>query len=134
MKYSINDVSKMFGLSIYTIRFYDKEGLFPFITRGKSGNREFTEEDLNLVKLVCCLKNSGMKIKKIKHFMDLCMEGDETIEIRKNLLIEHRKTVLEQIDDLNKNLNLINFKIDFYESPNSVQNLSVNSNNLLIYK
>ena len=120
MKYSINDVSKMFGISIYTIRFYDKEGLFPFILRDKSGNREFTEEDLNLVKLVCCLKNSGMKIKKIKHFMDLCMEGNETIDIRKNLLIEHRKTVLQQIDDLNKNLNLIDFKIDFYESPNSV--------------
>jgi DNA-binding transcriptional MerR regulator len=121
LTYTIKDVAKILGLSIYTIRFYDKEGLLPFVSRNKSGNREFTESDLNLFKMICCLKKTGMQIKDIKKYIDFCMEGVGTIDLRKKLLLEHQKIIINQIDSLNENLDLIHLKIAMYESPNAVE-------------
>lgn len=121
MTYSIKDVSQILGLSIYTIRFYDKEGLLPFVSRNKSGNREFTESDLNLFKVICCLKNSGMQIKDIKRYIDFCMEGANTIDERKKLLFEHRKEIMQQMEELNKSLEIVDFKIEMYEAPNAIE-------------
>ena len=92
MTYTIKDISKMFGVSIYTIRFYDKEGLLPFVLRNKSGNRVFTESDVSLFRTIYCLKNTGMQIKDIKKYIDFCMEGAGTIDFRKKLLLEHRRS------------------------------------------
>lgn len=120
MSYTINQVATMFDISAYTIRFYDKEGLLPFVSRNKSGNREFTESDLNLFKIIYCLKSTGMQIKDIKKYIDLCMEGTDTIDIREKLLIEHRKGIIQQMDALKENLSLIDAKIEIYKSPNAV--------------
>ncbi|MBC2456100.1 MerR family transcriptional regulator [Clostridium beijerinckii] len=121
MTYTIKDVSEILGLSIYTIRFYDKQGLLPFVARNKLGNREFTESDLNLFRVICCLKNSGMQIKDIKGYIDLCMEGAETIDPRRDLLVEHRKKIVKQIDSLKEKLELVDVKIERYEAPNAVE-------------
>jgi DNA-binding transcriptional MerR regulator len=114
----------MFNISIYTIRFYDKEGLMPFVLRNKSGNRVFTESDVSLFRTICCLKNTGMPIKDIKKYIDLCMEGASTIDLRKKLLLEHEEVVMNQINDLNKNLDLIHSKIEKYECPNAFEIIS----------
>jgi len=119
--YAIKDVAKILGLSIYTIRFYDKEGLLPFVLRNKSGNRVFTESDLSQFRTICCLKNTGMQIKDIKKYIDLCMEGASTIDLRKKLFLEHQEVIINQIKALNENLNLIRSKIEKYESPNAVE-------------
>jgi DNA-binding transcriptional MerR regulator len=111
----------MFGISIYTIRFYDKEGLLPFVMRNKSGNRVFTESDVSLFRTICCLKNTGMQLKDIKKYIDFCMEGTSTIDSRKKLLLEHKEAILGQISNLNENLDLIRSKIEKYASPDSVQ-------------
>ncbi|NRZ27718.1 MerR family transcriptional regulator [Clostridium beijerinckii] len=121
MTYTIKDISKMFGVSIYTIRFYDKEGLLPFVLRNKSGNRVFTESDVSLFRTICCLKNTGMQLKDIKKYIDLCMEGSRTIDSRKELLLKHQEAILNQINDLNENLDLIHTKIVKYTSPNAAQ-------------
>lgn len=114
--YTINEVAEKCDLSVHTIRYYDKEGLLPFITRDKSGNREFSEQSLELIRLICCLKNTGMPIKEIKQYIDLLMEGDPTSEMRRRMLADHRKEVVRQINDLKKNLNLIDLKISRYDS------------------
>lgn len=114
--YTINEVAKICDLSPYTLRFYDKEGLLPFISRNKSGNREFSETDLDLVKLICCLKNTGMPIKEIKCYIDLCMEGPETVEQRKKMMEIHRQDILRQIGALKKNLTIVDLKIAFYNT------------------
>ncbi len=121
MIYSIKDVSKLTGLSIFTIRFYDKEGLLPFVLKNKSGVRAFTESDINLIQMICCLKNTGMQIKGIKKYIDLCMEGAATVDSRKKLLLEHRKEILAHMDSLNENLKLIDLKIKGYDSRNATQ-------------
>ena len=114
--YTINEIAKICDISAYTLRFYDKEGLLPFISRNKAGNREFNDKDLEFIKLICCLKNTGMQIKEIKQYIDLCMQGPETSDLRKKTMLDHRKDILKQIDDLKKNLNIIDLKIAFYES------------------
>ncbi len=116
--YTINEVAKICDLSAYTIRFYDKEGLLPFITRNGTGNRQFSENDLEMIKLICCLKNTGMPVKEIKKYIDLYMQGKKTAPARKQMMIDHSNAVLKQMDELKKNLNIIKLKIAFYDSYN----------------
>ncbi len=101
MTYSIKEVSKIFNLSIYTLRYYDKQGLLPFVSKNQSGYREFTESDLNLIHTICCLKNTGMPLKQIRTYIDCVMEGPVSIEARKQLLLDHRKVVLEKFREIN---------------------------------
>ncbi len=121
MSFTINDIAKQFKLSPHTIRFYDKEGLLPFVSRNKSGNREFTESDLNLFRLICCLKNTGMSIKGIKKYIDLVMEGSDTIVQRYRLLKDHRSEIIKQMEALQDNLSLIDSKIETYRSPEAAK-------------
>ncbi|PPK80555.1 DNA-binding transcriptional MerR regulator [Lacrimispora xylanisolvens] len=114
--YTINEVSKICDISVYTIRFYDKEGLLPFVTRNSTGNRQFSEGDLDVLKLICCLKNTGMQVKEIKQYIDLCMQGEGTAPERRQIMVNHRKSILRQIDDMKKNLTIVNLKISFYDS------------------
>ncbi|MBE6088842.1 MAG: MerR family transcriptional regulator [Clostridium beijerinckii] len=115
--YTINEVADICNISPYTIRFYDKEGLLPFVSRNSTtGNRQFSDSDLNVVKLICCLKNTGMQVKEIRRYIDLVMQGVETNGQRKQIMIDHRKEVIRQIDDLKKNLNIIDLKIALYDS------------------
>lgn len=113
--YTINEVAQMCDISAYTLRFYDKEGLLPFVSRTSTGNRSFSERDIELIKLICCLKNTGMPIKEIKRYVDMIMEGAETSDARRQMMVDHRKEVLRQIDELKKNVNLIDLKIAFYD-------------------
>lgn len=123
MIYTINQVADLFNLPAHTLRYYDKEGLLPFISRDKNGNRLFNELDLNWVALICCLKNTGMPIKEIKQYSDWCKEGSQKLDDRKGMLVSHREQVLKQIENLKKNLELIDSKIATYEDPESVKKM-----------
>lgn len=83
MSYSIGEVSKLTGLSVPTLRYYDKEGLIPNINRNENGLRDFTEQDLGTINIVTCIKGAGASIREIKEYMDLCKLGDSTLEARK---------------------------------------------------
>ena len=82
MNYTIKQVSEMTGLSIPTIRYYDKEGLLPDLQRKESGYRVFSDRDLEAIDLIECFKESGLTIREIRHFMSLVREGDVTLEER----------------------------------------------------
>lgn len=100
MEYTIGQVAKLTGLSISTIRYYDKEGLLNGINR-KSGIRSFNDKDLNTIRVIECLKNSGMLIKEIRDFMKLCEEGDSSLNERYNFFLDQEKKVQDQIKSLN---------------------------------
>lgn len=121
MTYTIKEVSELFDLSIYTLRYYDKQGLLPFVSKNKSGYREFTDADLGFIHTICCLKNTGMLIKDIRTYITYCMEGTATIEKREQLLSKHREQVLQEISHLESNLKEINRKLDVYTAPNAVE-------------
>ena len=119
--YSITDIARICDLSVYTIRFYDREGLLPFITRNSQGNRQFTETDLEMIKLICCLKNTGMQVKEIRQYIDFFMQGETTAPLRRQMMIDHSKAITKQINDLKKQLNTIKLKIAFYDSLDSTR-------------
>lgn len=112
--YTIGQVAEMSGLPVSTLRYYDKQGLFPGLER-TSGIRKFSEKDLEALRLIECLKKSGLEIKDIKQFMDWCVQGPSTYSQRRELFVKQKETVEAEIAHLNKVLNMLKFKCWFYE-------------------
>lgn len=113
--YTIKQVSQKTSLSVYTLRYYDKEGLLPFVERSETGIRQFTDADLEWLSTICCLKDTGMPLKKIKEYIDLFLEGTSTLETRRQIFIDHRVKLLQKIEALEKNLELVEHRIQFYD-------------------
>ena len=82
MVFTIGEMAKKLGVAASTLRYYDKEGLFPFMERSEGGIRVFKESDYEFLKIIHCLKATGMQIKDIKHFIELVLQGDESISAR----------------------------------------------------
>lgn len=116
MYYTIGQVAKMQHLTISQIRYYDKQGLFPFLQRNEKGDRVFDEEALKYLEMILYLKNTGMPIQKIKQFIDWSMEGESTILQRLELMKQQETNVLQLIQDTEKNLKKIQQKIAKYEN------------------
>ena len=114
MDYSIKQVSEKTNLKAHVLRYYEREGLLPNVSRSESGIRRYSEEDLEWLGLICCLKNTGMPIKKIKQFTDWQNEGNQTLHPRNDMLENHKEDILTQIEDLKKHLRLIDRKLDYY--------------------
>ena len=112
----IGEISKKTGLSISALRYYDKHGILQNIGRSNGGIRKFDNKDLEALRIIICLKTSGMKLPEIKQFMNWCSEGDTTIDKRLNMFYEQEKNINKQIDILSKSLKLIKFKQWYYET------------------
>lgn len=114
MRYTIGQVAKKLGLTAHTLRYYDKEGLLPFVKKGSSGARVFEDDDLDWLLILECLKATGMHLKDIKKYMDLCLAGDSTLQERMNMFVRQKKRIEEQMQQLNKYMEKIDFKIAYY--------------------
>ena len=112
--YSIGKVSEMFQLPISTLRYYDKEGLFPQMKRA-SGIRQFDEREIEALRVIECLKKSGMEIKDIKQFMEWCSEGSSTYAQRRDLFLKQKEAVEQEIHRMENVLDMIRFKCWYYE-------------------
>ena len=112
--YTIGQVSEMFSLPISTLRYYDKEGLFPQMERS-SGIRHFSERELEALRVIECLKRSGLEIKEIKQFMQWCAEGSGTYPQRHALFEHQLETVKAEMNRLEKTLDMLRFKCWYYE-------------------
>lgn len=112
--YTIGQVSEMFHLPVSTLRYYDKEGLFPSMER-VSGIRKFSENEIETLHVIECLKKTGMEIKDIKQFMDWCAAGSSTYPNRRELFENRKKALEEQLRELEKNMAMIQFKCWYYD-------------------
>ena len=112
--YSIGQVAEMFDLPISTLRYYDKQGLFPKMER-VSGIRKFSDTEIEALRIIECLKKSGLEIKDIKQFMDWCVEGASTYPQRKALIEKQRKRLEAELIHMNKVLDMLKFKCWYYE-------------------
>ena len=112
--YSIQDVSNKTGLSTHTLRYYEKEGLISGVERSQGGFRQYSEEDLERLGLIRCLKNTGMSIQEIARFVKLTHEGDHTLEERVELLREHRERVLGRMAEMQEHLDKVTWKLNFF--------------------
>ena len=112
--YTIGQVSKMFGLPVSTLRYYDKEGLFPDVERS-SGIRRFGQRELEALRVIECLKKSGMEIKDIRQFMEWCAQGSSTYPQRRAMFIRQKESVEAEIARMNRVLDMLSFKCWYYE-------------------
>lgn len=116
MLYTIGEMSKRLGIPSSTLRYYDKEGLLPFLERSSSGIRMFKDSDYEWLKIIECLKKTGMQLKDIRTFLHMAIQGDETIEPRLALIQAQRESVKKQIAELQEILNTLEFKCWYYET------------------
>ncbi len=114
--YTIKDAAEKMNVPTSTIRYYDKSGLLPFMGRSESGYRLFSEKDIATLRVIDCLKKTGMPIKEIKQFSDWLQEGDASLQQRYDMFLERKKAVEAQIAELQTTLDVINHKCWYYET------------------
>lgn len=115
MSYTISQVAQMMGVAPSTLRYYDKEGLLPNVKR-VNGIRVFEDADFPWLRILNCLKGTGMPIRKIKEYVDLCADGDTTLEQRYSIIKDQRQHVLDQIEQLNFYLKELDYKDWYYRT------------------
>ena len=111
--YTIGQVSEMFDLPISTLRYYDKEGFFPNLVR-KGNIRYFSNNEIEALRLIECLKKSGLGIKEINQFFTWVSEGSSSYSKRKELFEARKLAVEAEIENLQKTLSLLEFKCWYY--------------------
>ena len=116
MSYTIGEMAEKVGIPVTTLRYYDDQGLFPFLERTEGGIRVFKDEDYRWVKVVRSLKRTGMSLSDIRDFMNMSMEGDKTIEQRLEMYRHQWEQVREKIADLQEMLDILDYKCWFYET------------------
>lgn len=116
MPYSIGAAAAAIGVPTSTVRYYDKEGLLPFVGRSDSGLRVFQDSDIESLRMIECLKRTGMSLKDIRQFMEWCHEGDSTLEQRRAMFHARRDAVKEQIRELQETLDVVEYKCWFYDT------------------
>ena len=116
MVYTVGEMAKLLGVPASTLRYYDKEGLLPFVERSPGGIRMFQEKDYEWLQIIECLKKTGMPLKDIRTYIDMAMRGDETIEQRLKMIEKQRQAVRAQMAELQKTLDTLDFKCWYYET------------------
>ena len=127
--YSISEVAKELDLTVYTLRYYDKEGLMPFVERTPSGTRLFKESDIGALKVIECLKSTGMPIKEIKNFIDWCSDGDSSLQQRYDMFMERKAIVEAQMEELKKTMEVIDHKCLYYKTALDAGTEDIHKNN-----
>lgn len=112
---TISEVSKKYGISTDTLRYYERVGLIPKVGKNKSGNREFTEVDCNWVEFIKCMRGAGISVESLIDYVKLFQEGDYTIKARKQILVEEYEILSEKIKKMQEVQERLKFKIESYE-------------------
>ena len=111
----IAEVSEQVGLSADTLRYYERVGLIPPVQRNEGGIRDYNELDLRRVDFIKCMRGAGLPVEVLIEYMGLVQQGDSTIEARKEILIEQRNLLAARMEEMQKTLDRLNYKIDVYE-------------------
>jgi MerR family transcriptional regulator, aldehyde-responsive regulator len=111
----IAEVSDKYGLSVDTLRYYERIGLIPPVNRNEGGIRDYNELDLRRVDFIKCMRNAGLPVDVLIEYMGLVQQGDRTIKARKEILVEQRDLVAARLEEMQKTLDRLNYKIEVYE-------------------
>jgi DNA-binding transcriptional MerR regulator len=111
----IADVSEQYGLSSDTLRYYERVGLIPPVHRNESGIRDYNELDLRRVEFIKCMRSAGLPVEVLIEYVALVQKGDQTIEARKQILVEQREQLVARMNEMQKTLDILNHKIEVYE-------------------
>ncbi len=112
---NIAEVSQKYEISADTLRYYERIGLIPPVTRNKNGVRNYTDEDCGWVEFAKCMRGAGLQIEALIEYVALYQQGDDTSEARRDILIEQRKQLAERLDEMKKTLARLDYKIEVYD-------------------
>jgi DNA-binding transcriptional MerR regulator len=115
MTYTASQIAEKMGVTVYTLHYYDKEGLFPFVERNQNGARVFKDADFQWLDTIVALKNTGMPLKEIRQYIAWAMEGDSTIERRFECIKKQKRLVEKQLEELKSYAELLAYKEWYYE-------------------
>ena len=112
----IAEVSDQYGLSVDTLRYYERVGLIPPVNRSENGIRDYNELDLRRVDFIKCMRGAGLPVDVLIEYVGLVQQGDKTIPARKEILIEQRELLVARMNEMQKTLDILNHKIEAYEN------------------
>jgi MerR family transcriptional regulator, aldehyde-responsive regulator len=112
----IAEVSERYGISSDTLRYYERIGLIPPVNRNERGIRDYNEIDVRRVEFIKCMRSAGLPIETLIEYVRLVQQGDQTIEARKEILIEQREQLLARMAEMQKTLVILDHKIEVYEN------------------
>ncbi len=116
MTYTIKQVADLMNVTPVTLRYYDKQGLLPFVGRTEAGYRMFSDDDLGMLRVIDCLKKTGMPIKDIQQFSKWVQMGDASLQERYDMFLERKKTVEAQFEELQNTLKFVEHKCEYYRT------------------
>lgn len=112
---TIKEVSEKYGISPDTLRYYERSGMIPPVTRTSSGRRDYQRDDLEWVEQAVCMRNAGLPVDALSEYVRLCRMGDATFPQRLQLLMQQRQSLLQQQKQIRDSLYRLDYKIQRYE-------------------
>ena len=112
---TIAEVSEKYQISADTLRYYEKEGLIPYISRTEGGVRNYTEEDCARIGFVKCMRSAGLSIEVLKQYFELFAKGKRTLKTRRDLLATEREKLRTRVTELQDTLKRLDYKISVYD-------------------
>jgi DNA-binding transcriptional MerR regulator len=128
MVYTVGEMAKLLEVPSSTLRYYDKEGLLPFVERSSGGIRMFQETDFEWLQIISCMKKAGMSIRDIRQYIELTMQGDATIGLRLQMFRRQRDALKAQISEMERTLETVEYKCWFYEAAQAAGTADVPKN------
>lgn len=116
MVYTVGEMAKLLGVTASTLRYYDKEGLLPFVERSSGGIRMFQESDIEWLQVISCMKKAGMSIKDIRKYIEMALQGDNTIDLRLSMFQHQRKVLKHQMEELQHTMEMVDYKCWYYKT------------------
>ena len=116
MVYTVGEMAKKLDVPASTLRYYDKEGLLPFVERSSGGIRMFRESDFEWLQVIGCMKKAGMSIRDIRQYIELALRGDDTIDTRLKMFTHQRDVLLAQMEEMRHTLETVEYKCWYYET------------------
>ncbi len=116
MVYTVGEMAALLGVTASTLRYYDKEGLLPFVERSSGGIRMFRESDIEWLQVIGCMKKAGMSIKDIRQYIEMALQGDDTIELRLSMFRHRQEALKRQMEELRHTMKMVDYKCWYYET------------------
>ena len=115
-RYTVKQMAEKMGLTAYAVRYYDNAGLIPDVGRSSGNSRLFSDYNLAWLKIVHCLRSTGLPITEVRRYIQMCQEGDSTIPERAAMIAAQEKSLRAQLDELNRQMEILQYKKHYYET------------------
>ena len=128
MVYTVGEMAILLGVTASTLRYYDKEGLLPFVERSSGGIRMFRESDIEWLRVIECMKKAGMSIKDIRQYIELALKGDDTIELCLMMFRRQKEVLQQKMAEMQHTMAMVEYKCWYYETAKAAGTVEVPQN------